>query len=246
VGNGKSGTTSLTQMFGAYRAAHEIDRARIRAVAAKVLNGELDERSARVRAELVRRSVRYHLEVDVAGHMAVFAGTLAHMYDDLKFVLLIRDCFSWLDSVVEQRVRALQAGVAWDALDHSKYFRYGESFTRAEAPLEEAGLIPIAAWLRGWAANNERVLGSVAPARLLVVRTEDLDDSVEALAHFAGVPVPTVRPAHANRHPSRTGLLGAVPAEYVVERAHEHCGSLMERFWGPDWYELRSRLPQRA
>src|ERR1051325_5315376 len=91
MGNGKSGTTSLTQMFGAYRAAHEIDRARFRALAARVVTGDLDDRSPRVRAALVRRSVRYHLEVDVAGHMAAFAGALAHLYDDARFVLLIRD-----------------------------------------------------------------------------------------------------------------------------------------------------------
>ena len=46
VGNGKSGTTSLTRMFGAYRAAHEIDRNRMHALAASVLRGELDVGSA--------------------------------------------------------------------------------------------------------------------------------------------------------------------------------------------------------
>src|SRR5438034_10103384 len=95
VGNGKSGTTSLTQMFGSYRAAHEIDRARFVALASKVWLGELDTSSARVRHELRRRTLRYHLEVDVAGHISVFAGTLADMYADARFVLLIRDCFSW-------------------------------------------------------------------------------------------------------------------------------------------------------
>jgi hypothetical protein len=105
--------------------------------------------------------------------------------------------------------------------------------------------MPIAAWLRGWADANERVLAAVPPERLLVLRTEDLDDSVEALARFAGVPAPTLRQAHANCRSSRTGLLGEVAADYVVEQAREHCAPVMERFWGPDWCALRSRLPPR-
>jgi hypothetical protein len=243
LGNGKSGTTSLARMFGSYRVGHEIEGMRMRALAARVMTGELDERSARVRGELRRRSVRYHLEVDVAGHMAVFAGTLARMYDDAVFVLPIRDCFSWLDSAVEQLLRFDEQGRTRDAFYDAKYLRHCDSFTSEEAALEQAGLMPVAAWLAGWADSNERVLGSVPPERLLVVRTEDLDDSVAALAGFAGVPAATLRPVHANRNPARTGLLGDVPPEFVVEQARKHCGSVMERFWGPDWCDLRTRLP---
>jgi hypothetical protein len=246
LGNGKSGTTSLTRRFGAYRAAHEINRDRIRAVGAKVLTGELDVDSARARAELRRRSVRYHLEVDVAGHMAVFAGTLAAVYDDARFVLLVRDCFSWLDSVVEQQLRSLRAGRTRDAYYHAKYLRFGDAFAAEEAPLQDAGLIPIASWFQGWADMNQRVLASVPPERLMVLRTEDLDDSAQVLARFAGVPASTVQAVHANRNPSPIGLLSEVPAEFVVEQAREHCGAVMERYWGADWCALRARLPQRT
>jgi Sulfotransferase domain len=230
-------------MFGSYRAAHEINRDRVRAVGARVLTGELDADSARVRAELRRRSMRYHLEVDVAGHMAVFAGPLARMYSDARFVLLIRDCFSWLDSVVDQQLRSLSEGRVRDAYYQAKYLRYDDTFDRAEAPLRDAGLIPIASWFRGWAEANQRVLGAVPPDRLLVVRTEDLDDSVAMLAQFAGVPESTIRLVHANRNPSPTGLLGAVPASYVVEQARRHCGPIMERAWGANWTDLCNRIP---
>ncbi len=229
-------------MFGSYRAAHEINRERVRAVGARVLTGELDADSARVRAELRRRSMRYHLEVDVAGHMAVFAGPLARLYSDARFVLLIRDCFSWLDSVVDQQLRSRRGGVR-DAYYQAKYLRYDDAFGHEETPLRDAGLIPIASRFRGWAESNERVLGAVPPDRLLVVRTEDLDDSVAVLAHFAGVPESTIRPVHANRNPSPTGLLGTVPAPYVVELARRHCGPIMERYWGANWTDLSTRIP---
>jgi hypothetical protein len=231
-------------MFGWYRAAHEADRLRTQALATRVLLGELDADSARVRAALRRRSVRYNLEVDVAGFMSVFAGTLAHLYADAKIVLLIRDCFSWLDSAADQRQRAVDADVTQRYL-HAKYLRHGDQFASDEVVLEEAGLVPISSWLQSWAEVNQRVLDAVPPDRLLVVRTEDLDASAEVLARFAGVPESTVRPMHANRNPSPTGLLGQVPAEFVLERAREYCAPLMERFWGTDWCDLATRLPQR-
>jgi hypothetical protein len=245
LGNGKSGTTSLTRMFGSYRAVHDIDRARIRVVATRVLTGELDADSLRVRAELRRRSVRYHLEVDVAAHMAVFAGTLAHLYSDAKFVLLIRDCFSWLDSVVEQEIWSLREGRVRDSYYNAKYLRFGDGFAPEEEALRDAGLTPVASWFQGWADMNQRVLDAVPPDRLLVVRTEDLDDSVELLARFAGVPVSTLRSVHANRRTSPTGLLGEVPEAFVIEQALQHCGPMMQRFWGDDWCDLRSRLPEQ-
>ena len=230
-------------MFDFYRSAHEVDSRRARALAAKVLDGELGVDSARVRAELRRRSVRFHLEVDVAGWMGVFAEPLARMYPDSRVVLLLRDCFSWLDSMVDHDLRRLRT---WrpDAYYRAKYLQHNDVSAPEEAPLRDAGVIPVAALLRGWTAANRRVLAGVPADQLLVVRTEDLDRSVEALAWFTGVPESTIRPVHANRNPSPTRLLGSVPRSYVVEQAQEHCAPIMEQFWGAGWTDLATRLPQ--
>jgi hypothetical protein len=172
----------------------------------------------------------------------VFAQPLARMYADARVVLLLRDCFSWLDSVIDHDLRR---GRTWqpDAYYRAKYLRYGDVPAPEEAPLTEAGVIPIASLLKGWAAANERVLAGVPAHQLLVVRLDDLDASVDALARFAGVPASTVRPVHANRNPSPTRLLGAVPRSYVVKQTRQHCAPIMEQFWGPDWTDLAERLP---
>jgi hypothetical protein len=232
-------------MFGWYRAAHEIDRKRMQAVATRVLLGELDPGSARVRTELRRRSVRYHLEVDVAGYMSVFGATLADMYTDAMFVLLIRDCFSWLNSAVDMRIRNLHHPSNTHAYFHAKYGSYGHEFASEEAALQQAGLVPATSWLRSWAQTNQRVLDAIPSERLLVVRTEDLDTSAEVLAHFAGVPLSTVHAVHTNRNPSPTGLVSEVPVSFVVEQARRYCAPLMDRFWGPDWCDLATRLPRQ-
>jgi hypothetical protein len=165
------------------------------------------------------------------------------MYADAKFVLLVRDCFSWLDSFVDQQIRDLRRSpLTRDAFFRAKYMSHDDQFAPEEAVLRDAGSLPVASWLRAWAGMNERVLRSVPPERLLVVRTEDLDDSTEVLARFAGVAPSTVRRAHVNRNPSPTGTLGQVPASFVVERAETHCASVMARVWGPDWRDLSARI----
>jgi Sulfotransferase domain len=241
TGNGKSGTMSLARMFGEYRSAHEIDLARLTTLATAALMGELDPDSARARAELRRRSWRFHLEVDVAGLLSPFAGTLATQYPDARFVLLIRDCFSWLDSRVEKNVG--RPGYVGSAIYAARYGRFDDHFAPEESVLRDAGLRPIASYLRAWADVSERVLRGVPAERLLVVRTEDLDSSAGLLARFAGVPVASVKPAHANHRTRRSGLLADVPASFVVEQAQEHCAGLMERYWGQEWCRLGERLP---
>ena len=243
VGNGKSGTRSLAQMFDFYRSGHEVDFARLAILAAGVLTGDIQADSPRVRAALRRRSVRFHLDVDVAGFLSPFAGTLALLYSDAKFVLLIRDCFSWLDSRVDHNLRLPSSlHPAWKAYFGALYGRYDDRFTSQEDVLRDAGLRPIASYLRSWADLTERVLRSVPADQLLVLRTEDLDRSAGMLARFAGAPASTVRDARRGSRPYRVGLVGQVPVPFVVEQAREYCGPLMERYWGADWCELRTRL----
>jgi hypothetical protein len=243
VGNGKSGTTSLAAMFDDYRSGHEVDRARAREVAARVYSGEIAPDSPEVRALLRRRRWRLHLEVDVAGNLSPFAGTAARMYPKARFVLLIRDCFSWLDSRIETTLRYR---VPNDPFFRARFMLHDDPFAPEEAPLQAAGVLPLASYLRAWAATNDEVLDRVPAERLMVIRLEDLDSSLPALAAFTGVPADTLHRQHVNEAPSRTGLLAEIPRDFVIERVQEYCASHMERFWGAGWRALAERLPVRA
>ena len=234
-------------MFGAYRSGHEVNAQVMQPLGAAVVIGELAPDSSRVRAELRRRSRHFHLEMDSAGFLAPFAGTLSDLFPDAKFIMTIRDCFSWLDARIELHLHddALgvpHRGVLRTFLAH-RMQHDGDTFAPEEAPLRDAGLSPIASYFRFWTRSSEDVLAGVPTQRLLVVRTEDLDRSADVVARFAGVPGATVRPVHANHRTDRFGLLADVPIEFVVARAQEHCTAMMERYWGSQWANLAVRLP---
>jgi hypothetical protein len=223
VGTGKSGTTTLARMFGEYRAAHEVDPARMVPISTAVIDGDLALDSRRVRFELRRRRARFHLEVDSAPFLNPLTESLAALFPDARFVLTLRDCFSWLDSTVEwERLIPTQDVPLFAPMRTALYRQYPNDFALEEAPLRDAGLRPVANYLRVWAKRNTAVLRGVPAARLLVVRTEDLSGSAESLARFAGVPVRTVHAAHANANSVRSRVLADVPREFIVERAREH------------------------
>src|SRR5206468_1796738 len=135
IGLGKSGTTTLARMFDNYRAGHEVDAARLLPLATAVLNDEIAQDSRRVRRELRRRSVRFHLDVDSAPFLTPFAPILAGLFPDAQFVLALRDCFSWLDSRVEWDLGNPLASVPMFAPFRVALYRsHDDEFAPEEAP----------------------------------------------------------------------------------------------------------------
>jgi hypothetical protein len=240
VGDGKTGTVTLSRKFGHYRSRHEWDGLRLIPASSAFLRGQLSD--AEVRAEVRRRSRRFNLEADCGYFLSPFAGHLAEMYDDARFVLLIRDCFSWLDSRIEFALRKPSKPIGLDSMA-ARYGRDDEPRRPEEAALHDAGLWPIASYLRYWAELPAQVVRDVPAERLCIVRTEDLDHVNERLAMFVDVDPSTIITVHANHNETRTGLLTRVPVEHIEELVDQHCAPLMARYWGDDWRELSSRLP---
>lgn len=246
VGAAKSGTTTVARMFRDYRAAHDLDAERFVPVSAAVLTGQYARDSRQVRFALRRRSARFHLEVDSASFLNPVAGALASVFPNARFVLTLRDCFSWLDSCVEwDHKYPAHSPTMWTPLGRALFEHSPLAFAPEEAALRDAGVESVASYLRVWTMQNTTVLDRVPSERLLVVRTEDLSDAADTLARFTGVPVGTVHPAHANANDNRSGLLAEVPREFIVDRAREHCAAVMEKYWGADWHNLAEGLPAR-
>ena len=247
VGMGRSGSTSVARMFGRYRSAHEVDAERLLPIGAAVLHGELAVDGSQVRAALRRRSWRFQLDVDSAPFLSPLTPALVQVFDDTRFVLALRDCFSWLDSQLEWERSHPSSDLPMFAPYRSALFRYSkDEFTDDDCILWHESLRPVKAYLRSWGERNEEVLRVVPPDRLLVVRTEDLDHSTARLARFVGVPEESVVTSHANQNANRTGLLGEVSREYVVECAREHSAAVMELYWGSQWMDIAERLPRES
>jgi hypothetical protein len=196
---------------------------------------------------LRRRNWRFQLDVDSAPFLNPLTPALVELFDDARFVLVLRDCFSWLDSELEWERAHPSADLPLFAPYRDTLFPYSDDeFTVDDGFLQHEGLRPVAAYLRAWGERNEEVLRVVPPDRLLVVRTEDLDHSAARLAQFVGVPEESVVTAHANQKLDRSGLVSRVRRDAIVECAREHCAGVMEAYWGPRWTDLAARLPRAS
>ena len=246
VGLGGSGTTSLTYIFGNYRSAHECEPGRMVPLTNAARYGDMTP--ARRRWEMRRRSLRFGLEVDSAAFLSPFVPELAELYPRARFVVMIRDCFSWMDTRLEKWLRSgVNLTTTDDLRAQFRWTEYGVVYAVApspeDAPLVDRDLPPVGTLAKRWAAAVSDVLTTAPPDRTLVVRTEDIDTSIERLAQLCSVDASTlVRGVHRNAAPRRERLLSQVSREHVLHQAEQWCAPLMEQFWGPEWRMLVDRV----
>lgn len=233
VGTAKSGTHSVAEMFDrSVRSWHEPDGNDVIDVVLQASRGELTPSD--IRHYLKQRDRRLRLDVDSSQLNYWLLGDLLKLFPDARFVLTIRDCYSWLDSFLNDSLRRSTTG-AWLRLRDHRFRPDLHRHPPEERVLEHRGLYTLDGYLGYWADHNSTVLESVPADRLLVVRTDDLSASARQIAAFAGIPHSSTiaERTHAFRNPTKFGLLREIDTDHLEQKVRQHCGPLMERFF-PD------------
>jgi Sulfotransferase domain len=230
IGSPKSGTHSLAGVFEArYRTAHEPNALELAGLIAAVADGEATE--ADLDRELRRRERRLRLEVNSAGLNGLVVERLVPLSSRTRFVLTLRDPWSWVESIIDHSLRGDPAPVYL----RLRELRYGtrRPHPPAERVLADHGLFTLDGYLGSWAERNQRALDVVPAERLLVLRTDQLGDRLGDLAAFVGCPVEHLDPARSHEYaaPERSGLLAQVDPDHVRDRIEHHAGALLDRFF---------------
>ncbi len=231
VGMPKSGTHSLEAIFEGYRKWHEPRLVRFMNIARRRSEGDLTDTQAR---EVIRGlDRRMWLELNSSWVNYFLLEILVDEYPQAKFIFTIRDCYSWLDSILNELL----------GVDHGEYesqFQrwYGDSLTReshkdGEKVLEEHGFWPLDGWFRFWNEHNTGVLNLVPSDRLLIVRTPEIRQNIPRIADFLDIPVDTLDASRSHEHKAakKFGLLSRIDEECLSEGVDKHCKDLMERFF---------------
>lgn len=229
VGQAKSGTASIAGLFSAnYRVAHEPERAATLDLILRHAHGELSDTA--VREHLRVRDARLDLEYDVAWANQFLIRHLVDVFPAVGFIVLIRDCYTWLQSITSHlTVRNVPGDVAGFLRWWFKPDRYPHS--AADRVLEERGLFSVSAYLHAWNRHVESCLKSIPAERRLVLRTHELGASHERLAVFLGIPVSSLDAAggHRNRGAPMERLASLVGPGYIDEMVQSICGANMAR-----------------
>lgn len=228
VGLFRTGTNTIYEVFKrSFRSAHEFMRMPTLMAFQGYVKGHLS------RADYINyvktRDAEGNLEIDSSGFNYAFVDILIKEYPDAKFILTIRDCYSWINSCMGYFYRNYYKedgnfiGCLLNSIDHLPNNRF--SWTD-----RSSYRVCIEQMVKMWSVVNTYMLSSIPAERLLVLDTEELSHSICDLAAFAGVSKEALDPDHANMGDSRNYLecLDSAGLERLV--GHHCSGLLAERF----------------
>ena len=228
VGQAKAGTASLVGLLSAnYRAAHEPERAETLEVILREARGEIS--SAAMRSYLHDRAARLDLEYDVAWANQFIIDHLLSVFPTARFIVLIRDCYTWLRSIM---VHLVGRDVPRDVLDFLRWWFKPELHPHNphDQILADLGLFSIAAYLYAWNRHVDTCTGSIPVDQRLMLRTHELDSSHQRLAEFLQIPVGSLDSAsgHRNRGTWSERIESLVEPAYIDDMVHSLCGANMQ------------------
>jgi hypothetical protein len=219
-GIGKTGTLSISAVFGRYRSAHQFMMHETLEEIRRRERGETDEEA--LRAFLLERDTAGGLELDSSGHHFAYLDLLVDAFPGARFLFTIRDCYSWFESVVGQI--SLPRG-GFDSPGPFDFDAMKEACRDRERLLAE-----LDDWLDGplayWAWANGKALDAMPQERSLVVRTHEISQRLDRMAGLAAVDVATL---YGGR--SHADVLRSTDPDRLRGPFSDHCSALMEAFF---------------
>lgn len=239
VGTAKSGTHSIAELFrDHYRAAHEPEDEQFIRLLVDVKHRVAETQSL---VKRVRRNDRRHfLELNSSSFNYWLIDILLEEFPDAKFLLSIRDCYSWLDSFINHQL-SRKCSAAWQQLRALRFESNDYKHAPEEKVLVEKGLYTLDAYLSYWSQHNQTVLTSIPTDKLLVIRTHEIPASVNRIATFLDIESSTIsaQRSHAFKAKKKFNILDEIDPDFLDAKLEYHCKNLMTRFF-PELKDAKS------
>ncbi len=213
-----------------FRSRHEAEVNQEIALLARKISGQC--KTGEVAKWFIERSHRLWLECDVSHLHGYCVQEISEALPDAKFILTLREPYSWLDSSFNQTLK-VPLNSHWAGLRKQVHGPLPESYPAPEAVLQQHGLYPIASLLNRWADRIEQVTKIVPPERLLIVKTKELKASTECIAEFCGIDsrLLSAEKSHQYAATKKIGLLEGIDRSYVDALIEQRCGELVKQYF---------------
>lgn len=228
VGLFRTGTTTLWEMFArSFRADHEFLIQEEMDIFQRCLSGSVTDDE--VRAFVRERDAAKPLDLDSCGIHFGLLDILVDQYPEAKFILTLRNVYAWINSCVGKMYGDFVGGWGSRAgrlVNCFSFLRNDELGTEDRSNAK----ICLEQLMKAWAWHSRRVQKLVPSNRLLIVKTEDLSQSVNCIASFCGVDPASIDSLHCNPGQS-TNFLACFDSERLEELIQLHCSESMA-----EWY----------
>ncbi|BAP55939.1 sulfotransferase domain protein [Thioploca ingrica] len=240
VGAAKTGTVSIHATFSQqYRSAHEPEREFLIHHILAFIHGKIDK--SELTQYIRHRDRRLALEMDSSHLNYHLLDILVSEFSDAKFILTIRDCYSWLDSFLNFHYPfysylrdnpQLRRRNRWIKLYDIDFKANEFKHAREENIFANNGLYALDSYFSYWREHNSKVLTTVPEERLLVVKTQEINQSVKKIEEFLGIPLGTLpQNVHRNVKRRKFNLLSQINKDFLEEKANFHCNELMGKYF---------------
>lgn len=226
VGAPKTGTVSVADLFRSqYRSIHEGRYIESIEYLARRRAGTVSE-SELIRW-LLRRDVMLWMECESSHVLCWFSDLLKDLFVDAKFVVTVRDCYSWTNSVIDQHLNSNPP----EAFRRLRDVYYGERSADPDSILTRLGEFTLEGYVGYWARHYAYLLDHLPEQRTLFVWVRDLGARTHDMAEFAGVPASTLDAgqSHTHKAPEKHDVLGQLDPDVVRETILASCSAVAGR-----------------
>jgi hypothetical protein len=251
VGLFRTGTTTMCEMFAkSFRADHEFWVEEELDAIVKRFTGAVSDEELGAFVEV--RDKEKPLDLDSSGAHFGLIDILTTEFPDAKFILTLRNVYSWLNSCVGKLYgdfiggRNSRIGELANCLDCLPDYTFAiEDRTGYRICLEQM--------IKTWNGVNRSIMRLVPPERLLVLNTETLSHSADEIAIFCEIDQNLLESCHSNSGPA-VNFLACFNPERLDELVRQHCLGMMseaypayilrpdaKREWSaapPEWCDL--------
>ena len=231
LGLPKTGTVSIKGVFGNYRTAHEFMQWDTHQMVIKRNKGQATK--ADLLAFLRDRDGAGCLEMDSAHFHRHYVDLLAEAYPDAVFVCLIRDCYSWLDSMINYFTLPDREAIQARDLDNGMPFDLPQGACEAKEELVRNFDQYIDQPLAHWGREYRAMLAKLPAERSIVIRTHEIADAIDRIARLAGVPPDTLLMdrCHLNKATYHVKVLSRYDPAFLQQKFDLYCKTLMDQFY---------------
>ena len=106
--------------------------------------------------------------------------------------MTIRDCYSWINSVVNQHLNKPRRDY-FDILNEHRYNGFPGGFGLEEESFKMYSKYPLGAYFSYWNWHISQVLKIVPSSQLLVIRMNEIEERIPKLADFLSIPTRSIK-----------------------------------------------------
>jgi len=189
--------------------------------------------SLRDQARLLKnRDALLNLEFESNWIFGLLIRPLYEAFPNAKYILTIRDCFSWINSEINQQ-HIYGHIQPWNVLAD---FRYGAMrvFDHREQGLRKLDLYPVSRYFSYWSNHIRLVLDTIPEQQLLVLRTRDLSHEARTIADFLNLDESNLDMQRSHSHRRKDKPLSIeelVDPNYLHYQAKIYCQDIMRKFY---------------